>query len=216
MQKNIHTQKYICKYNPKSKKYDLLIHSWVIIILVLTPISANGMMFRPEYFGVDLWGGIESNIHPDWDTSAADHSWIGLMFKWGKYFSDPRYRIDFLPQIGLHRTEKDKIGKEFSKYGFSIGTDIWLLRDFQIPHTRSTFYVGAGLGLYTMLPSGDQAALGNSGLLGMFGGNLGFKFPLKSNYFLTLEGRVNHFSDILQSDSGRNHHGMVIGVTQVF
>jgi len=197
----------------KNKTYRLLKYSLVIIIL-LTPALAKGAMFQPQYFGMEMWGGIESNI-PHYNTTAADHYWIGLMLKWGKSLSDYRYHINFLPQIGLHHAEKDHIGRDFSKYGISIGTDIWLLRDFPIPHTRSSFYIGAGFGLYTMLPSADQAALGNSGLLGMFGGNLGFKFYMKSNYYLTVEGRLNHFSDILQSDSGRNHQGVAIGITRM-
>jgi len=135
-----------CDIRFKTNNFKWICYSAVIIIILSIPVSTAAIMFDPDYFGVDVWGGIESNLHPDWDTHATDHSWFGLIFKWGKYLSKHRFRINISPQIGLHHAEKDKIGKEFSKYGVSLGTDVWLLRDFQIPHTKSFFYVGAGLG----------------------------------------------------------------------
>jgi hypothetical protein len=170
-------------------------------VLALEPIALNDA-------GFGITGATEGNLSSGWPSKEYDYAY-GKVFA---VFEEPlskNWYIDIEPGIGIHRAWNDRE----DKYGVSLGVDLWFCYNLWQINKDNNLYTAIGGGFMGMLPSGGQPELSNSGVLGMFGGRVGYRHKVeKSRLLVDLSLGAEHFSDPFHDDdAGRNFFTCVIG-----
>ena len=190
--------------------------SFILCFSFIILLAINGYA-SDKFAGISiLYGEQHSNGVGCYDSN---YKWNegGVIFKYGKYFSNKKYRISLEPSI-IHLRSKSYQDNSI-KNGILFSGRLMFYRDFII--TKDTkFLIGLGGGFGHLSPSSNQPGLANSGVYGLMGGNIGFSFKMSESSRLEICYGVDHISDPFHNgsdgDTGRNFITFSIGILEDF
>lgn len=141
----------------------------------------------------------------------------GVIFKYGKYFSNKKYRVSLEPSIINLRSKSYQDNS--IKNSTLLSGRLMLYRDFILTEDIN-FLVSLGGGFGHLSPSSNQPGLSNSGVYGLIGGNIGFSFKITESSRIELCYGFDHISDPFHhgndGDTGRNFTTFSIGILEDF
>jgi len=181
------------------------------------------MLFTISSYASDNFAGI-SIIYGKQHSNGigcydSNYKWTesGVVFKYGKYFLDKKYRVSLEPSIVHLRSES--YHDNSIKNGTLISGRLMFYRDFMITEITN-FSIGLGGGFGHLSPSSNQPGLANSGVYGLMGGNVGLSFKITESSKLEICYGFDHISDPFHNgndgDTGRNFTTFSIGFLEDF
>lgn len=182
----------------------------IITGLLISCIIQTGHCFEFDSVGYGISVGGEANFLQGWQSKEYDYGYVKVFGVFEKELLK-NWFVDIEPGIGIHRAWNDTESVD----GMSIGADSWFGYNVLRIGKNSSIYTALGVGLLTMLPADGQPELSASGVLGMFGGRIGYRHKMEKRRLLVdVSMGLEHFSDPFNGDdAGRNFGTLAVSLS---